>query len=100
MIKIVKNSFLFLFWLHDYTIWKTSSVTDFYTSDIKNAKFKTLKKYDVIYLEYYYGVQDIPFYLKKTGFDVNIKLLIKLTMQNHQEEFKNMEVSMILAKKI
>ena len=65
----------------------------------KNTSVKTLKKYDSIYLEYHYGVQDIPFYLKKAGFEVHIKPITKVVIESHLEEFKKMDIGMILARR-
>lgn len=65
----------------------------------KYINVKTLKKYDSIYLEYHYGVQDIPYYLKKAGFEVDIKPITKAVVENHIEEFKKMDIGMILATK-
>ena len=63
----------------------------------KHTNVNTLKKYDTIYLEYHYGVQDIPSYLKKAGFEVDIKPINKVVVENHLEEFKKMDIGMILA---
>ena len=66
---------------------------------LKYTNVKTLKKYDSIYLEYHYGVQNIPYYLKKAGFEVDIKPTTKVFVENHLEEFKKMDIGMILATK-
>lgn len=66
----------------------------------RNADIETLNKFDSIFIEYHFGVQDLIEKIKSAGFKIEQKEINKVFVDYHPDEFKQMDIGYIYATKI
>ena len=64
---------------------------------LRSTSAKTLMKFDFIFLEYHFGVQDLSTLLISSGFSVKSEEVAKIDAHWHPEEFRSMDVGYIFA---
>jgi hypothetical protein len=50
-------------------------------------------------MEYHFGVQRIDKILSEAGFDVTIKEINKMRVDSHPDEYKEMDIGFLIAKR-
>jgi FkbM family methyltransferase len=65
----------------------------------RNTNVLTLQKFDQIFLEYHYGIQDLGKILTNAGFTFTNKIANVLSIPHHPEEYRNMEVGYLFAQR-
>jgi len=64
---------------------------------LRSTSAKTLRKFDYIFLEYHFGVQDLSTLLISSGFLVKSEEVAKIDAHWHPEEFRSMNIGYIFA---
>lgn len=73
---------------------------DGYEYDIfSNTTNETLNKFDSIFIEYHFGVQDLVNILQQAGFNVYAEKVNTIFAPHHNEEYRHMDVGYIHATK-
>lgn len=63
----------------------------------RNTNPKTLNKFEQIFLEYHFGIQDLGEILEKAGFTYTNKFASRIEIPHHPEGYREMEVGYLLA---
>lgn len=66
---------------------------------LNGAAPETLKLFSQIFLEYHYGVQNLPEKLESAGFTVEARKASEIRVETNPDGYKNMDVGYILAKR-
>lgn len=66
----------------------------------RSASNETLRHFDLIFIEYHFGVQDLEGKLVNAGFSVDKKNIANMVIDRHPAEYRNMDIGYILAKKV
>ena len=66
---------------------------------IRSASMETLRHFDLIFIEYHFGIQDLENKLVNAGFSVEKKNIANIVIDRHPAEYRNMDIGFIFAKK-
>ena len=67
---------------------------------INSVSQETLRRFEYIFMEYHYGTQRIEKILSDAGFDVTKTEITKVRIDYHPDEYKNMDIGFLVAKRL
>lgn len=74
-------------------------VDGFEYETFRSASNETLRHFDLILIEYHFGIQDLEGKLVDAGFSVEKKNIANVVIDGHPAEYRNMDIGYVLARK-